>query len=187
METNNIHTAWDCIGRDLAKLWCRIPAIWSMPARGSLCEGLSLAINQSDRYCLSLEQDHAQVVGWQGWDSLCTHWSLKAKSSEMAESRLPPLPAWPETWGTLICLMVLFSFGRKLWCFVLKAGGPNINYQSIQTVSDAAKGRAQGIPLPHVLVEQMGVAPNCFSSNWRILFYSNVLLFFFLKNVMKNF
>lgn len=63
-----------------AKLWCRIPTIWSMPARGSLCEGLSLAINQSDRYCLSLEQDHAQVVGWQGWDSLYAHWSLKAKN-----------------------------------------------------------------------------------------------------------
>lgn len=117
MQTNIIHaTQWDCIGRDLAKLWCRIPPIWSVPARRSLCECLSLAIYQSGSYCLSLEQDRAQVLGWQGWDSLCT----QQKVLNWVESRLPPLPAWPENWGTIICLTILFRVlggyhGASFW------------------------------------------------------------------------
>lgn len=51
----------------------------------------------------------------------------------------------------------------------------SIDSQSIHIVSDPAKCRAQGegVPLPHVLVEQMGAVPKCFSSNWRILFCSS--------------
>lgn len=180
MQTNTIHTAWrDCIGRDLEELWSRITAIWPVPARESLCECLSLAIFQSDGYCLSLEQDHGQVLGWQSWDSLCTHWSLKAKSSETA---------WVKVTSSACLIWDLRhyylphdsvqSLGRKLWRFLLKADGPSMDSQSIHNVSDAVKGRAQGVPLPHVLVEQMGAVPNCFSRNWRTLFDSNALTFF---------
>lgn len=121
MQTNTIHTAWwDWFGRDLAKLWCRIPAIWSMSARGSVCGCLSLAIYQSDNCCLSLEKDHAR---W--WDGRAeTHRALTGLSKQNVltwiESRLPPLPAWPVTWSTLICLIILFrvlggSCGASFW------------------------------------------------------------------------
>lgn len=113
MSLNANHTVWwDCIGRALAKLWCSIPANWSRPTRGILCEFLSLDIYQSASYCSSLEQDHAQVVGWQGWDSSCAHWSLKAKSSEMGWVKVTSSACL--TWGLLAPLFYLMVMARVL-------------------------------------------------------------------------
>lgn len=82
-------------GRDLAALWCGISAMWPMPTSGSLCEFTSLAINQSVSYCpaFSLEQNHAQGVGWWDWDSSCAPRSLRAKQFPHGVS-----------WGYLLCL-----------------------------------------------------------------------------------
>lgn len=125
-------------GRDLAALWCGISATWPMPTSGSLCEFTSLAMNQSTGYypAMSLEQNHAQGVGWRDWGSSCTPWSLKAKQFPHGVSWgyllcLPDLrPA-----GTLICLVVLLrasggSHSAPFWRLTDRRGSDTRPLQS---------------------------------------------------------
>lgn len=113
-----------------------------------------------------------------GWDGRAeTHGALTAQRKKFWDGfeSLPPLPAWPETSGTLICLMILFrvlggscgaSFGRLKEPVSIVS--PSTFYLMQQKVED------QVSPCPMCLWVHFPIA---FPATGG--FYSTEILFFF--------